>query len=902
MDNDHFRAVWPGWETVRLLGRGAVGTVYEIRREIFGTAERAALKLITIPRDRSEIDELRAEGYGEDEISRLFTDRMEEMVGEYTVMSRLRGCANVVSCDDIRCLRHENEPGWDVLIKMELLQPLMKVCDGMEEREILRLGRDIAAALACCHREKILHRDVKPQNIFVSREGTYKLGDFGVAEREEKVGGGLIVGTKNFVAPEVFNNLPYGASADLYSLGLVLYWLLNERRTPFLPLPPGVPTLMDKEEALSRRFGGEAIPAPAHGSPELRRIVLKALACDPGGRYQSAEEMLRDLEAAALRLRREAYPGAFASAEPEKAASPRPAMAPRPESPPQASQAPTPEAAPQPAKKEGFFSRLASKLTKPRPAPVPPPAQAMPGPTPAPAPAMPGPAQAPRQEAAPPAPPMPRPRPAPTPAPRQDWAPPAPPTPRPAPAPSAWRTDGDDFEDTAVLGTSPGQAFKADRDEAGKGWEDVSVPPRPAPGYGGGYGQPVPGFGGSAGPWDEAYGAPSPAPGFGGRDDDTDSFSGYGGTEPPAPAPAPPYGGGYGQPAPPYGGGYGQPAPPYGGGFGQPAPPYGGGYGQPAPSYGGGFGQPAPPYGGGYGQPVPPYGGGFGQPAPPYGQQPQPQWGYPPAPVPARMPRVSEVQFSALFPKRFLKGEYSILELYIYEEEQRKVLDEAIAEAGGSLKESRSGKLKVSENAQVSVRLESADPSVEIEGNEETQTWCGGYLKFDFSVYLPDNYPKRQLMFTATVLFNGVPATKLRFTAECNTLREQKMQVERQDVLSAFVSYASQDRSRVAGIIQGMQRARPDMDLFFDVDSLRSGEDWQRALRAEIERRDILFLCWSVAAKSSAWVDREWRYALENKGLDCIEPIAIDPPSLCPPPAELESKSFNDRTLYYVRG
>ena len=266
------------------------------------------------------------------------------------------------------------------------------------------------------------------------------------------------------------------------------------------------------------------------------------------------------------------------------------------------------------------------------------------------------------------------------------------------------------------------------------------------------------------------------------------------------------------------------------------------------------------------------------------------------------MPRVSEVQFSALFPKRFLKGEYSILELYIYEEEQRKVLDEAIAEAGGSLKESRSGKLKLSENAQVSVRLESADPSVEIEGNDETQTWCGGYLKYDFSVYLPDNYPKRQLMFTATVLFNGVPATKLRFTAECNTLREQKMQVERQDVLSAFVSYASQDRSRVAGIIQGMQRARPDMDLFFDVDSLRSGEDWQRALRAEIERRDILFLCWSVAAKSSAWVDREWRYALENKGLDCIEPIAIDPPSLCPPPAELESKSFNDRTLYYVRG
>lgn len=268
-----------------------------------------------------------------------------------------------------------------------------------------------------------------------------------------------------------------------------------------------------------------------------------------------------------------------------------------------------------------------------------------------------------------------------------------------------------------------------------------------------------------------------------------------------------------------------------------------------------------------------------------------------PSPVPLKL---SDVSFSALFPKRFIKGEYSVLEIYIYEEDQRRILDEAIAAAGGALGEKRGSMFQIGEKSVVSVRLECADSEVQIDGSDERQIWYGKYLIFSFSVFLRENYPKRQLMFTATVLINGVPATRLRFTADCNTLREQKMEVAREDILSAYVSYASQDRGRVTAIIQGMKKARPDMDVFFDIDNLRSGEDWSRTLRAEIERRDILFLCWSLSAMRSEWVEREWRYALSNKGLDSIEPIPIDPPAICPPPKELSSKSFNDRRLYYI--
>ena len=271
------------------------------------------------------------------------------------------------------------------------------------------------------------------------------------------------------------------------------------------------------------------------------------------------------------------------------------------------------------------------------------------------------------------------------------------------------------------------------------------------------------------------------------------------------------------------------------------------------------------------------------------------------ADLPATKPlRTVDVEFSALFPKRFIKGEYSILEMYIYERDQREILDEALRAANAALKESRGSTLRIGEESVVSIRLECANSSVQIEGNEECQVWHGKYLKFDFAIFLEESCPKRQLLFTAMIFINSVPATRLRFTAECSTLREQKLELLREDVLSAFVSYASQDRSRVAAIIQGMKKARPEMDVFFDVDSLRSGEDWQQALRAEIERRDILFLCWSLSAKQSEWVDREWRYALENKGLGFIEPVPLDPPNICPPPKELSSKHFNDRGLLYI--
>ena len=295
--NDLDRVSWPGWETVQLIGRGSFGSVYEIQRDVFGDIEKAALKVISIPRNASDIDELYSDGYDDESITSTFQSHLKSIVAEYSLMRKMSSCANIVNCEDIRYVQHDDGIGWDIFIKMELLTPLTKFLpEAVPVETVVQIAKDMCVALDTCKQHDIIHRDIKPQNIFVSDNGDFKLGDFGIAKTIEKTMGGTKIGTYKYMAPEVYNNQPYGAAADIYSLGLVLYWLLNERRMPFLPLPPAKLKVGMEEHARQRRFAGEQIPKPAHGSEKLKEITLKACAYTPALRYASAREMLQQLQ------------------------------------------------------------------------------------------------------------------------------------------------------------------------------------------------------------------------------------------------------------------------------------------------------------------------------------------------------------------------------------------------------------------------------------------------------------------------------------------------------------------------------------------------------------------------------------------------------------------------------
>lgn len=156
---------------------------------------------------------------------------------------------------------------------------------------------------------------------------------------------------------------------------------------------------------------------------------------------------------------------------------------------------------------------------------------------------------------------------------------------------------------------------------------------------------------------------------------------------------------------------------------------------------------------------------------------------------------------------------------------------------------------------------------------------------------------------TARVSVGGLRIAAVHFQVELSAtvhaVADQTAGVERID--SAFASYASEDRHRVLGRIQGMQKVLQTLDIFLDVLTLRSGDRWAQRLEDEIRTRDVFFLFWSRAARASRWVDHEWRTALAVKGLEAINPVPLEDPTLAPPPPELESLHFRDWSLALMK-
>ena len=272
---------WPGWQNVGLIGEGSFGKVFRIRREEFGRAYEAALKVITIPHNDADIRAAYEEGMDDKSVTEYFRSCVEDIVAEFALMSQLKGNSNIVSYEDHMVVQHEDGIGWDILIRMELLTPLMTYIRNhpLEEEDVIRLGIDISRALKLCRKKGILHRDIKPENIFVSDDGDFKLGDFGVARVAEKTVSAMSKkGTYTYMAPEVYKGEKYGFAADLYSLGVVLYRYLNDSRLPYMPPAPQPIQFRDRERALNARVMGQPMPEPAHGSVALKAAVMKACA------------------------------------------------------------------------------------------------------------------------------------------------------------------------------------------------------------------------------------------------------------------------------------------------------------------------------------------------------------------------------------------------------------------------------------------------------------------------------------------------------------------------------------------------------------------------------------------------------------------------------------------------
>lgn len=318
--------IWPEWKVERRIGGGAYGTVYQAVRTDHNLTSRAAIKVISIPKDPDEIQSLQLDGMTADGTRTYLQGIVEDFVNEIQLMESLKGVQNIVSVEDYKVVERKGEIGWDIYIRMELLKPFneWKGTRMLSENEVIRLGIDLCSALEICEKQSIIHRDIKPENIFVNDFGFFKLGDFGIARKLAATQSSQsIKGTYNYMAPEVASGSNYDSRVDIYSLGIVLYRLLNNNRLPFLETEQQATNAEARTDALNRRLQGEPLPPPANASRNMANLVLCACAYDPNARFRSAAVMKRALQN--LLPANDAKPGSTtARSVPDSGPAPRP--------------------------------------------------------------------------------------------------------------------------------------------------------------------------------------------------------------------------------------------------------------------------------------------------------------------------------------------------------------------------------------------------------------------------------------------------------------------------------------------------------------------------------------------------------------------------------------------------
>ncbi len=294
-----FEPLWGSWRIKRELGRGSFGGVYLAYREDAPEFE-SAIKHVSIPADEAESRALISDGVIADETGvRAYYDALkDDIISEIRFMYALRGNANIVAYEDHAVIPKKSGCGYDIFIRMELLKSLAEQSAGRQTTpiDVRRLGIDICTALEALEKHRIIHRDVKPANILVSPDGVYKLADFGVARQMERTC--MVMskkGTYAYMSPEVYRGAAADATSDLYSLGLVMYRLMNGNRSPFL-CEDGEISYRDMELALAKRLAGRELPPPRYADEALCAVIRRATAFLPAERYAGAADMRAALE------------------------------------------------------------------------------------------------------------------------------------------------------------------------------------------------------------------------------------------------------------------------------------------------------------------------------------------------------------------------------------------------------------------------------------------------------------------------------------------------------------------------------------------------------------------------------------------------------------------------------
>jgi len=257
------------YEIIQMLGEGGMGAVYKAR-------DRELDRLIALKVIRPELA-------GHPRVLQRF--KQELLLARQVTHKNVIRIFDLGVSDDLKFITMEFVEGRDLSGLLD-----ERKCSVPETIDIIQ---QTCRALEAAHGENVIHRDLKPQNIMLGEGGKVSVMDFGLARTLESTGltqAGALMGTPAYMSPEQALGIPVDARSDLFSLGIMFYEMLTGI----------VPFKAETMLASMMKRTQSAPPAPAEVDPAIPKdvsdVVLKCLATDPANRYQSASELLSDLD------------------------------------------------------------------------------------------------------------------------------------------------------------------------------------------------------------------------------------------------------------------------------------------------------------------------------------------------------------------------------------------------------------------------------------------------------------------------------------------------------------------------------------------------------------------------------------------------------------------------------
>lgn len=301
----------PAYKVICQVGEGGSSLVYlaedrtgleQLKPGEKESARQIAVKVIEIPDNDADLDKAPYTQISPDHLDAYIREEAENCLKKVEMVRSMQGAEHIIRIDKAEILPIPGECRLAVLIYMEYLDTLRQYLETekIHPEDFRLIGIDLCRALEECHKNNIIHRDIKIDNIFV-RDGHYVLGDFGLSGYSEGTSSGdIMMGTRIYMAPEVYRSEENTARSDIYSLGMVLYILYNDSQIPFRPKERRFVTAAEYDRAIMRRLNGEELLPPSSSKYEVTEditaIILKACSFDPADRFESTASMRAALE------------------------------------------------------------------------------------------------------------------------------------------------------------------------------------------------------------------------------------------------------------------------------------------------------------------------------------------------------------------------------------------------------------------------------------------------------------------------------------------------------------------------------------------------------------------------------------------------------------------------------